>query len=187
MQATLSHNEINPDHWNVTGINTLVNQLVYWVKSLTGFLGLVVLSPLLVLILVIAYLYLVFKINKALKQFKIIHSQMRYFLSDECPDKEIGINRTHESRLMLLQAKNTLLNDMEDRPETYDFVMSLLQKQENKIIEAIEEIENEVRPVLFPNHSKKFSQEELETMLERSQGVPDLDDPEMDALMERYA
>ena len=87
----------------------------------------------------------------------------------------------------IVRIKNLLIDERNSRKHSSKLVMEKFFELEEHLIKRLDSFDKDLQKHLQPLSQKEWSQAELEAILPRSKGVPDLNDPEMDALMARYA
>ena len=187
MQVAALHIDINSDRWYLVHINNYVNSTIRFLKNWGGNLGIILISPLIFLLLVIVFLIAKYYSKKAHKYLTQLQIEISTALEDGQIDDPEFSRWIMEFGADLIKMKNMLSEMKTNRKHSSSLIMKRFLRLENDLFEHLETIDNEVKYVLYPSLNKDWSQKELQSMLERSKGVPDLDDPDMDLLMEQYA
>jgi len=188
MQISLNHSEINPNEWIYVRIYNALNSFVYYIKKALGIFGLLLFSPLLLLLAPLLYWAVNHIVKQAIEKFEEDHRDIIGALqSDKQNADEDTLRGAMLFNVYIMRLKNFLIDERESRKHSSQLVMKKFFELERRLITTLDAFDKDLQKHLNPASEKEWSQAELEAILPRSEGVSDLEDLEMDALMERYA
>lgn len=179
--------ELHYNDWSPIKVNDWINGAMSIIKSIVGWLGIIVLFPLLVLLLLVAYLIVRYLTTKLVKKLNSDEKKLIDMLNNpNSENREERIRYVMEYQIELskkiqeYRERNMLRNALPKK------ILRPFFNQEDKVSFSLKRINDSLKDALYPSHNKKYSQEELSNIAYRSEGVPDLDDKELDRLMDSY-
>ena len=188
MQVSLPYSEINPGELTSIRINNAVNTFVYYINRIFGIFGLLLFFPVLILLIPL----LLWTVNTLVKQLiEKFEREYQVLIGILKTDKHNRDKDTLRAGMLfnahIVRIKNLLIDERNSRKYSSKLVMEKFFEPEDRLIKTLDSFDKDIQKHLQPVSQKEWSQAELRAILPRSKGVPDLNDPEMDVLMERYA
>ena len=188
MQASLPYSEINPGELTPIRINNAVNDFVYYVKRMFGVFGLLLFFPVLILLVPVLLWTVNILVKQLIEKFKREYQVLIGILKTDKHNRDEDTLRAGMLfNAHIVRVKNLLIDERNSRKYSSELVMEKFFELEEHLIKTLDSFDKDIQKHLQPISQKEWSQAELQAILPRSKGVPDLDDPEMDVLMERYA
>jgi len=174
-------------NWSPIKVNDWVNGALSIIKSIVGWLGLVILLPIVAVFLLASFILLKFLTKKLVKELAAEEAKLRALIENSDSEHfKDNFRIVMEFQVNLSKRIHEYRERKKLRLAMPILIMSPFFKQEDIIYNSLNQANDSLKRVLYPNNSKTFSQEELASITHRSEGVPDLDDHELDLLMETY-
>lgn len=176
---------IQHSQWTAPNFNEDFNNILSFIKLWGGRIALFILLPIAIIIVVILY-YTVKRVNK--RTIKLIEkkgaeliSMLRNTEVQDFRSVHRGVFKEQVELRILLQEMKTVRNN---RKVASSLIMQKFLNQEDKLIYAVEKVNEDLRLALNPNINRTFTEAEIERMRERASYQDDLDDKELDASIE---